>query len=161
MYHLTEAYLMAATISSLAALLGALLGGAALVAPVAKRLADRNAAASFLAAYWQRYHALAVLTGLTLTLVGAATLPFSALPAVYSSLLIALSGLMTTCFIVGMRLLPPSSGLPDAQASVQLPMPVAILIGAGLLTGLLLLVALIYVLPGQFTFWPSHMESHQ
>ena len=30
-----------------------------------------------------------------------------------------------------------------------------VLVSAGMLTGLLLLIALIYVLPGQFTFWPA------
>jgi succinate dehydrogenase/fumarate reductase cytochrome b subunit len=87
MYHLSEAYPMAAYICLLAACLGALIFGTGAVASLAVRLLPEDAGNE---KRFNRLHRLDVA-----------------------------------------------------------------LVSTGMLTGLLLLIALVYVLPGQFTFWPA------
>jgi hypothetical protein len=158
MYHLSEAYLMAAYISLLAAYLGALIFGTGAVAPLAVRLLPEDAAALLLRAYWPRFHKFAVIAGLGFTLVAAAGAGFSALPVAYVSLLVALAGLMTLSFYTGLRLIPAVNNARDAgneKRFNRLHRLDVVLVSTGMLTGLLLLIALVYVLPGQFTFWPA------
>ena len=64
MYHLTEAYLMAFYACLLAAYIGALVFGAAAIAPLAVRLLGESAAATLLRSFWLRYHRFAVAAGL-------------------------------------------------------------------------------------------------
>lgn len=158
MYHLTEAYLMAGGICLLAALLGALLFGASVVAPLIARSVDDATAGVLLRRFWPRYHRIAIVGGLTFTLLGAFALPFSALPTIYSSLLVALAALTTISFYVGDRLIPSINAARDRGDQVTFDrlhrLDVAC-VGAGLVAGFVLLAALVYVLPGQFTFWPS------
>ena len=160
MYHLTEAYLMATMISLLAALLGGLTVSALLTAKLIKQVGvDEHSAWQ---AFWQRYHAIAVIGGLAITLMSAAASPFSALPAVYSSLVIALAGLMTVCFITSLRLLTLRNRQTAERSLTELPQLSAgnkALMSAGLSAGVLLIASLIYVLPGQFTFWPSYSDN--
>jgi len=158
MYHLFEAYLMAAYISLLAAYLGALMFGTGAVAPLAVRLLPEDAGATLLRAYWPRFHKFAVIAGLGFTLLAAAGAGFSALPVAYVSLLVALAGLMTLCFYTGLRVIPAVNSARDAGNEARfnrLHRLDVMLVSTGLLTGLLLLIALVYVLPGQFTFWPT------
>ncbi len=158
MYHLSEAYLMAAYISLLAAYLGALIFGTGAVAPLAVRLLPEDAGALLLRAYWPRFHKFAVIAGLGFTLLAAAGAGFSALPVAYVSLLVALAGLMTLSFYAGLRLIPAVNSARDngnEKRFNRLHRLDVALVSAGMLTGLLLLMALIYVLPGQFTFWPA------
>ena len=147
MYHLSEAYLMAAYISLLAAYLGALMFGTGAIAPLAVRLLPEDAGATLLRAYWPRFHKFAVIAGLGFTLVAAAGAGFS-----------ALAGLMTLCFYTGLRIIPAVNSARDAGNEARfnrLHRLDVVLVSTGMLTGLTLLVALVYVLPGQFTFWPT------
>lgn len=158
MYHLTDAYLMAAYICLLAAYIGALVFGAAAVAPLAvRRLGEANSAA-LLRAYWPRYHQFAVLAGLGFTLAAAVGAGFSPLPAIYRTLLVSLAGLMTLSFYAGLRLIPAVNAARDSGQTSRfetLHRMDVLLVSAGLAAGLCLLSALVYVLPGQFTFWPG------
>ncbi len=158
MYHLTEAYLMATYLCLLAAYLGALVFGSSVVAPLLIRALGTDASGPVLRAYWPAYHRFAVIAGLAFTMVAAAMLPLSALPLAYTSLVVALAGLMTALFFMGMQLIPAINRARDAGADAQFQryhrLDVAF-VGLGLLAGLLLLISLVYVLPGQFTFWPG------
>lgn len=158
MYHLTEAYLMAAYISTLAAYWGALIFGTAVVAPIAVTRLDEAPAASFLRRYWLVYHRFAVLGGFLLTAVAALAAGFSAVPIVYGLLCVSIGALMTVIFYVALTLIPKINLARDRRESKRFDrlhrMDVG-LVGLGILTGLILMLAVIYVLPGQFTFWPT------
>lgn len=158
MYHLAEAYLMATYICLLALYLGGLIFGTALVAPIAVTSLDESAAAIFLRKYWVAYHRIAVLGGLLFTVVAALASTASAVPMRYSFLLVCLAGLMTICFYVAMTLINPINQARDAgqnQRFNRLHRFNVILVSLGMLVAIALLAALIYVLPGQFTFWPT------
>ena len=158
MYHLMEAYLLATYLCLLAAYLGALLFGSSVVAPLIIRVLGVDASGPVLRAYWPAYHRFAVIAGLLFTVVAAATLPSSALPLVYTSLVVALAGLMTALFFLGLQLIPAINQARDRGADTLFRryhrLDVAF-VGLGLFVGLLLLVSIVYVLPGQFTFWPT------
>ncbi len=158
MYHLAEAYLMATYICLLALYLGGLIFGTAIVAPVAVTSLDEPAAATFLRRYWVAYHRIAVVGGLVFTVVAALASTASAVPMRYSLLLVCLAGLMTVCFYIAMTLINPINQARDAgqnQRFNRLHRLNVILVSLGMLVAVVLLVAWVYVLPGQFTFWPT------
>jgi thiol:disulfide interchange protein len=66
-------------------------------------------------------------------------------------MLLSISGLMTISIYVSLQTLPTLSESPDGR----LKFSNVILFFTGILTGLVLTAALVYVLPGQFTFWPT------
>jgi len=158
MYHLTEAYLMATYICLLAIYLGALVFGTAVVAPVVVTSLDESAAALFLRRYWVAYHRFAVIGGLIFAIIAALGSTASAVPPRYSFLLVCLAGLMTICFYVAMALISPINNARDAgddQRFNRLHRLNVTLVSLGMIVSALLLAALVYVLPGQFTFWPT------
>ncbi len=162
MYHLLDAYLLSAFVAALSAYLGALIFGAAAVPSVILKTLGESAAAAVLRSYWPRYHRLAVLLGTALTVCLVLILPTEILPAIYSLLLTALAALMTLCFFVGMQLIGSINAARDAgdEASFsRLHRRDIVLVPCGIQQALSLLWAIIYVLPGQFTFW-QHGSGH-
>jgi hypothetical protein len=165
MYHLTEAYLMALFISLLAAGWGVLAAGSSAVPVLFARTLDEGQARLVLRRYWPGYFKFAIVLGLFALGVIAAAGPFSALPGTYTLLLTALAGLMTTVFYVAWTMIPRINDARDAAAGEsdkifdRLHRANVALTGTGLVLGIVLLAALIYVLPGQFTFWPT-VEAH-
>lgn len=158
MYHLSEAYLMATYICLLASYLGALLFGSAVVAPIAVRSLSESQAGVFLRRYWVIYHRIAVIGGLLFACAAALGSNVSALPAPYALLIVCLTGLITLCFYMAMTLIPSINNARDAgdtQTFDRLHRRNVSLVSFGMLTTLALLIALVYVLPGQFTFWPT------
>ena len=158
MYHLAEAYLMAGYICLLAAYLGALVFGAGAVAPLVVSSLSAEEAATLLRRFWMRYHRFAVIGGAFFTLVCAVGSFFSAVPLIYSTVLLAVAGLMTLSFYVGLHLIPAinmARDMGDEQQFARLHRLDVILVAVGLLAACALLIGLIYVLPGQFTFWPT------
>ena len=158
MYHLSEAYLMATYICLLASYLGALLFGTAVVAPIAVGSLSETQAGAFLRRYWVIYHRIAVIGGLLFAGAAALGSTVSAVPAPYALLIVCLTGLMTLCFYVAMTLIPSINHAKDAgdtQTFARLHHRNVSLVSFCMLTTLVLLIALVYVLPGQFTFWPT------
>ena len=158
MYHLTEAYLLASLICATAAYLGALLFGAGGVAPLVVRTLGEDAAGPLLRAFWPRFHGFAVAAGTVIMLCVAVGSVFSAVPSLYALLVVSLCALMTVCFLIGWRLIPAINSARDsgaAAAFARLHRLDVALVGAGMLLALLVIALLVYVLPGQFTFWPS------
>ena len=158
MYHLTEAYLMAGLICLTAAYLGALLFGTGAVAPLMVRTLGEEGAAPLLRAYWPRFHGFAVGTGTLIMLSVAVGSIYSAVPMLYSLLVVLLCALMTACFLLGWRLIPAINEARVAGANAtfaRLHRLDVVLVGLGMLLALLVIAALVYVLPGQFTFWPT------
>jgi hypothetical protein len=158
MYHLSEAYLMASYISLLAIYLGALIFGTAAVAPIAVGSLTADSAGMFLRRYWVAYHRFAVIGGLFFASTAAIGSTVSAIPSRYALLLVSLAGLMTILFFSAMRLIPSINAArdnADDETFNRLHRLNVSLVGLGVLTAIALLVALIYVLPGQFTFWPT------
>lgn len=158
MYHLTEAYLMATYITCLAAYWGALVFGTAVVAPIAVTRLEQAQAASFLRRYWLVYHRFAVLGGIVLTAIAAATAGYSALPMVYVLFCVSIGSLMTVSFYVALTLIPKINLARDQGETARfnrLHRLDVSLVGLGIIAGLILTAAVIYVLPGQFTFWPT------
>ena len=161
MYHLTEAYLLAAFISLLAAGWGALVAGSSAVPVLFARTLEPAQATVVLRRYWPGYFKFAIALGLGALGVIALAGPFSALPLSYTLLLSALAALMTALFYTAWTLIPrinhardTADAAPNTDFERLHRLNVA-LTGAGLLLGIVLLAALIYVLPGQFTFWPT------
>lgn len=140
MYHLTEAYLLASFISLLAAGWGAIAVGASAVPRLLSATVEPDTRAFTMQSYWRGFLKWAMCLGLAATLIIACGTPFSAIPTIYALLLTAIAGLMTICYYLAWATTPRMNQL---------------LIGLGLLSGLILIAALIYVLPGQFTFWPT------
>ena len=158
MYHLSEAYLMASYISLLAIYLGALIFGTAAVAPIAVGTLAEDLAGIFLRRYWVVYHRFAVFGGLFFAGTAAIGSTVSAVPSRYALLLVSLAGLMTILFYSAMRLIPSINFARDAADDGtfnRLHRLNVSLVSLGMLTAIALLAALIYVLPGQFTFWPT------
>ena len=158
MYHLSEAYLMASYISLLAIYLGALIFGTAAVAPIAVGTLAADSAGMFLRRYWVVYHRFAVFGGLLFAVIAAIGSTVSAVPSRYALLLVSLAGLMTIVFYSAMRLIPSINHARDAaddETFNRLHRLNVSLVSLGMLTAIALLVALIYVLPGHFTFWPT------
>jgi len=156
MYHLTEAYLMTLILVLLGCLLGALTFSAAVVAPLVVRTLQSDSASLFLRPFWQKYHQFAVLASLVLTTIGTLAAPFSALPAVYTVLLTSLGALMTVCFYIGLQLIPKinlASDNKDTKRFMVLHRADMALVATGLITCMIIIIAIGYVLPGHFTFW--------
>ena len=101
--------------------------------------------------HWRSVHKLAVIGGLAFTAVCALASGKTALPNAYALMLVSLSGLMSITFYVSLQTLPTLSESPDGK----LKFSNIILVFTGILTGIVLIAALVYVLPGQFTFWPT------
>ena len=103
------------------------------------------------------YHRIAVLGGLLFAGTAALGSTVSAVPARYALLIVCLAGLMTLCFYVAMTLIPSINHARDTDdhQTLIVCIDVTSTVGAGILTNMALLVALVYVLPGQFTFWPT------
>ncbi|NCF44288.1 MAG: DUF4149 domain-containing protein [Proteobacteria bacterium] len=149
---------MATYISLLASYLGALIFGTAAVAPIAVGTLPEAAAALFLRRYWVACYRFAVIGGLLFAGTAALASTVSAVPSRYALLLVSLAGLMTLCFYVAMTLIPKINAARDTDDSdgfERLHRLNVSLVSGGMLVTLLLLAALIYVLPGQFTFWPT------
>lgn len=158
MYHLTEAYLMATYICFLAMYLGALIFGTAVVAPIAVTTLDEPSPGIFLRRYWVAYHRFAVIGGLVFAVIAAVASTVSAIPVRYSWLLVSLASLMTLCFYLALTLIPRINQAKDAadEASFSvLHRRNVTLVSLGMIVAMLLIAALVYVLPGQFTFWPT------
>ncbi len=156
MYHLGTAYWMAAYACAIAAYLGALMFGMGAIAPIAVRTLDEQGAAQLLRAFWPRFFGFAVVAGLGL-LAGTIALLGVGLPPVYVTLLAALAALMTASFHFAARLIPAINAARDAgdpRFDTLHRFNVA-LASVGLVSGLLLGAGVVYVLPGQFTFWPQ------
>jgi hypothetical protein len=152
---------MATYISLLAIYLGALIFGTAVVAPLAVSSLDGAAAAAFLRRYWVVYHRFAVLGGLAFATIAALGSTASAVPLRYSFLLVCLAGLMTICFYLAMSLIQSinqAKDNEDHQRFNRLHRLNVSFVSLGMIVAALLLAALIYVLPGQFTFWPTAGE---
>ena len=65
---------------------------------------------------------------------------------------------MTICFYVAMSLISPINNARDArddQRFNRLHRLNVTLVSLAMIVSALLLAALVYVLPGQFTFWPT------
>ena len=154
MYHLSEAYAMATFICLLCGYLGALIFAVIVVPRLAINHLDKAAYAPLLSMHWRRLHHLAVIGGLAFTAVGALVSGKTALPSAYALMLVCLSGLMSVSFFVSLQTLPTLNELPDGRIKFSN----IILIFSGILTGFVLTAALVYVLPGQFTFWPTAEE---
>jgi hypothetical protein len=108
--------------------------------------------------YWVVYHRFAVFGGLLFAVIAAIGSTVSAVPSRYALLLVSLAGLMTIVFYSAMRLIPSINHARDAaddETFNRLHRLNVSLVSLGMLTAIALLVALIYVLPGQFTFWPT------
>ena len=158
MYHLTEAYLMAFYACLLAGYIGALVFGGMAVAPLAVKLLDEGSSAILLRSFWLRYHRFAVAAGLVLTVSWAVGSAFSAVPLVYATALIGLGALMTLSFWVGLQMIPAINAARDRGENkrfMRLHTIDIVLVALGLVASCLLLAGLVYVLPGQFTFWPT------
>lgn len=156
MYHLAEAYLMIALLVLVGSFLGALIFSAAVVAPLAVRLLQPTDNARFLRAFWAIYHRFAVVGALTLTAIGTLAAPASALPTVYTLLLTSLGAMMTLCFFTGSLLIPRINQAADARDLSRfetLHRTDMALVVTGMVTCVLMIIALAYVLPGHFTFW--------
>ena len=163
MYHLSEAYLMSVVICCLSALLGALVFGAGSVAPTAVRLLDQQNCALFLRAYWPTYHRLATNSGLIMTAIMGVGSVFSAIPLLYVTIILALSSAMTLCFWGGLQIIPAINRARDdgdEKRFDRLHKFDLCLVGIGLLLLLSVITGLVYVLPGQFTFWPTAPTAH-
>ena len=158
MYHLTEAYLLATFIALVAAGWGALVAGGSLLPTLFQRTLPEAHAGRLLRAYWPNYFRFAVGLGLLATLVSALAFPFSALPNLYVLLLTCVAAVMTACFFAASNLIPQINAARDSSDSerfARLHRFNVTLTALGLLCGTALLGAMIYVLPGQFTFWPT------
>jgi len=158
MYHLAEAYLMAAFIVLLAAYCGVLGAGAACRAPVVTKCLEAAVADQFLINFWLYFHRFAVAGGLIFTATMTLAASYSAIPIRYSAFCVALGALLTSCFYVGLSLVSKINTAMREQRSgsaARLRRADTVLIVCGLIVGVWLLAALIYVLPGQFTFWPA------
>lgn len=158
MYHLTEAYLMATFIALVAAGWGALVAGGSLLPVLFQRTLPEAHAGRLLRAYWPNYFRFAVGLGLLATLVSALALPFSALPSLYGLLVTFIAAAMTVCFFCASSMINSINAARDSGDVARfnnLHRWNVALTGIGLLCGTALLGALIYVLPGQFTFWPT------
>lgn len=158
MYHLTEAYLMATFIALVAAGWGALVAGGSLLPVLFQRTLPEAHAGRLLRAYWPNYFRFAIGLGLLATLTSALAFPFSALPNLYVFMVTVIAAAMTACFFLAWSLIPQINAARDGGAEDRfnrLHRYNIGLTGSGLLCGTALLVALIYVLPGQFTFWPT------
>lgn len=158
MYHLAEAYLMAAFIVLLAAYCGVLGAGAGCRAPVVMKRLETAVADQFLTTFWLYFHRFAVAGGLIFTATMTLAASYSAIPIRYSAFCVALGALMTSCFYVGLSLLPQINAATKEQQAgpaARLRRAGTMSVVCGLSVGVWLLVALIYVLPGQFTFWPA------
>ena len=156
MYHLIDAYLLSVFVATLGAYLGALLFGAAAVPRVILNALDEKMAGTVLRAYWPRYHKVAVVLGALLTGALVIVIPVDSLPAIYSLLLTSLAAFMTLCFFVGMRLIErinTARDSGDTETFNRLHRNDIVLVALGLVFGISLMGAVIYVLPGQFTFW--------
>ena len=160
MYHLSEAYLMATNICLLAGYLGALVFSAATVAPLAARVLPEAAAALLMRRFWERHHLFASLGGAAFALAWGVASTISAVPIIYSSLLVALAAGMTLSFFMALQLIPSINEARDRGNEARfkrLHRTDIILIALGVAFGIAMLIALIYVLPGQFTFWPTEV----
>jgi len=161
MYDLIDAYLLSGFVAVLGAYTGALAFGAAAVPQIVLKTLSEKAASPVLRAYWRRYHRVAVVTGTALTVALVVIIPTETLPAIYSLLLTSLAALMTLCFFVGMRLIGRIDAAKDSGDEVafkRLHRNDIVLVALGLVLGICLMCAVIYVLPGQFTFWQHDME---
>jgi hypothetical protein len=125
------------------------------------RSLGEDMAAPLLRSYWPRFHAFAVGCGALIMLCVAVGSAFSAVPSLYALLVVLLCALMTACFLVGWRLIPVINAARDAGRQAEfdrLHRLDVLLVALGMLLALIVIAALVYVLPGQFTFWPSVMS---
>ena len=155
MYHLSEAYLMATFICLLCGYLGAVILAVTSLPRMAGRCSDDKAYVGLIDLYWRSVHRFAVIGGLIFTTTGALASGKTALPSAYALMLVTLAGLMSVAFFVSMQTLPNVARPLESRRQDTLSLSNWILITSAILTGLVLIAALVYVLPGQFTFWPT------
>ncbi|MFK7914531.1 MAG: hypothetical protein AB8B93_11505 [Pseudomonadales bacterium] len=157
MYHLTEAYLLATFISLLAAVWGAQLLAISAVPRLLRTTLDAAPLHKTMHSYWPTFFKWAMAWGVFATIIIGCSVPFSAIPNIYGLLLTAIAGLATLCnysaWLARSRQLHADTD--RAGHGTDLGTLPALLIIAGLAAGLWLIAALVYVLPGQFTFWPT------
>ena len=149
-----EFYVTLIFVTIVAGYLGALVFGAAAMAPLAVKLLPAASSATLLRAFWLRFHRFGVGVGVAVTLVCGAGALVSALPAGYAALLATTAGLMTACFFVGLQLIPAINSARDAgdgRAFNRLHRTDVMLVGSAIILGIALLAGLIYALPSQFT----------
>lgn len=156
MYHLTEAYLMITLICLLAAFLGALSFAVTSGARgVASLYNHTDQPGSF---NWSmRMHRFAVwgATVFTLTITVGST--FSAVPVIYTLLVVTLSGLMSICYLLAWQTLPrirETTSAHDQKKPDSLVRFARVMLSGGMLLTLCVIAALAYVLPGHFTYYP-------
>lgn len=151
---LSSAYAMGLFLCLVATYLGALVFGAAAVAPLAVRLLPAAASAVLLRAFWVRFHRLGAGVGGLVTVIMAGVALNSSLPPTYSTALTVAAALMTLCLFIGLRLIPAINAARDAGDGPRFRrlhgLDVA-LVGIALLLGFALLAGLVYVLPSFFT----------
>jgi hypothetical protein len=164
MYHLTEAYLMSTLICLFAAFLGALVYGSSVIPATIIRVLGESGSATLLRTYWSTYHRFAVFAGTAFTATIAAGSNFSAVPAIYSLLVVTLCGTMTVLFLFAWRLIPAINAARDAgdpKRFKRLHRIDIALVGGGMLLALVVLATLVYVLPGHFTYYPTEIPTLQ
>lgn len=155
MYHLSEAYLMATFICLLCGYLGAVILAVTSLPRMAGRYSGDKADDGLIDLYWRSVHRFAVIGGLIFTTTSALASGKTALPSAYALMLVSLAGLMSVGFFVSMQTLPNAARPLESRRQDTLSLSNWILITSAILTGLVLIAALVYVLPGQFTFWPT------
>lgn len=158
MYHLTEAYLMSALICLFAAFLGALVYGSSVIPATIVRVLGESGSAALLRAYWPNYHRFAVFAGTAFTTIIATGSTFSAVPSIYSLLVVTLCGAMTVLFLFAWRLIPAINAArdgDDAKRFDRLHRFDIALVSGGMLLAVVVLATLVYVLPGHFTYYPT------
>ena len=99
-----------------------------------------------------------MFAGTAFTATIAAASNFSAVPAIYSLLVVTLCGAMTVLFLFAWRLIPAINAARDAgdpKRFKRLHRIDIALVGGGMLLALIVLTTLVYVLPGHFTYYPT------
>jgi hypothetical protein len=160
MYHLTEAYLMSALICLLAASLGAVMFASLIgpgIAPGRAARSDSTADRPQWYNYSMSVHRFAVWSATLFTLAITVGSAFSAVPIIYILLVVSLSGLMSVLYLLAWRTLP---GIRQAEIACDEKKlnrgrrAAKVLAAGAMLLTLSVIVALVYVLPGHFTYYP-------
>jgi hypothetical protein len=157
MYHLTEAYLMSALICLLAVFLGAMCFAFFAINERALVLKDASGAANQFD-FSMRVHRSAAWCATFFTLAIAIGSTFSAVPVVYTLLVVSLSGLMSVLYLLAWRVQHAVHHAEAAGRTARLQpnqRAAKLLLAGGMLMTVGVIVALVYVLPGHFTYYPT------
>jgi hypothetical protein len=144
---------MALFICLLSSYLGALIFSVAAVPNMLSGRSTSSISKPNLTFFWRRTHKLAVLGGLAFTITAAFASIDTALPKTYALMLVSLAALMSILFFTSFLILPDANQESVASLIDEIGVLNMVLIISGIVIGILLIAALVYVLPGQFTFW--------